>query len=159
LLAIAAPAQSQTLAEKDTLASAKLSATERRQIISAVEQLAFDTPESWGKELRVRRVELGSSPGIIVQGTDLLCGGTGNCQLFIFRRVNDKWVSLFGDDQAPMADGFELGPGITHGIKDLTVTTTSSAKSTQRVIYRFDGRHYRAHPTPLRGHHLQRAIS
>lgn len=120
-----------------------LSADERRQILAAVARSAFDTPDSWEEELSAIRVDLGSSPGIVLQGTNLLCGGTGNCQLFVMRKTNGRWVSLFGNDQAPMADSFELGPDVTQGIKDLTVTTNSSANSGQRVKYRFDRHMYR----------------
>jgi hypothetical protein len=78
----------------------------------------------------------------VLQGTNLLCGGTGNCQLFVFRKANDKWVSLFGGDQAPLAESFQLGPTVTRGIKDLTVVTNTSAVTSQRVNYKFDGKIY-----------------
>jgi hypothetical protein len=144
LLALPAASQPQSLGDKDTLAAAQLSAKELRRILEAIEQSAYDTPDSWTKELRARRVDLGASPGIVLQGTKLLCGGTGNCQLFIFRKVNDQWVSLFGRDEAPLAESFEFGPGVTHGIKDLTLATNSSAQSTQRIKYKFDGQIYRS---------------
>jgi len=38
--------------------------------------------------------DLGSSPGLVLEGTNLLCGGTGNCQIFVFRRVNDRFSLL-----------------------------------------------------------------
>jgi hypothetical protein len=120
-----------------------LSVEERRQILAAVAQSAFDAPDSWEEELSAVRVDLGRSPGIVLRGTKLLCGGTGNCQLFVMRKANGRWVSLFGDDQAPLAESFELGPGVTRGIKDLTVVTNSSAETGQRIRYRFDGRMYR----------------
>jgi len=136
--------QAQSLGPKDTFAAARLSATEVRQIIAGVEQLAYDTPDSWSEELRAKRVNLGSSPGLVLQGTKLLCGGTGNCQVFVFRNANNRWVSLFGDEQAPLAEAFQLGPGVTRGIKDFTVTANSSAEAGQRVTYKFDGKFYRA---------------
>lgn len=67
--------QMQSLTAKDTWAAAKLSPAEIQQITAAVEDSAFDTPDSWEQELRVRRVDLGGGPGI-AQGTKLLCGGT-----------------------------------------------------------------------------------
>jgi hypothetical protein len=136
--------QAQSLGPRDTFAAAKLSPKEMREIITGVEPSAYDTPDSWSNELRAKRVDLGGSPGIVLQGTKLLCGATGNCQLFVFRKVNDKWVSLFGEDQAPTAEFFQLGPSVTKGIKDLTVVTNSSAESTQRVTYKFDGQFYRS---------------
>ena len=136
--------QAQSLGPKDTFAAARLSPKEVQQIIAGVEQLAYDTPDSWSEELRAKRVNLGSSPGLVLQGTKLLCGGTGNCQVFVFRNANNRWVSLFGDDQAPLAEAFQLGPGVTRGIKDFTVTANSSAEAGQRVTYKFDGKFYRA---------------
>lgn len=141
-LAIPAFSQADSLGPKDTFAAAKLSPKEMREIISGVEKSAYDTPDSWGNELRAKRVELGDSPGVVLQGTNLLCGGTGNCQLFVFRKANDKWVSLIGGDQAPLAESFQLGPTVTRGIKDLTVVTNTSAVTSQRVSYKFDGKIY-----------------
>lgn len=120
-----------------------LSVEERRQILAAVAQSAFDAPDSWEEELSAVRVDLGRSPGIVLRGTKLLCGGTGNCQLFVMRKTNGAWVSLFGHEQAPLAESFELGPGVTQGIEDLTVTTNTSAAAGERVTYKFDGRSYR----------------
>jgi len=136
--------QVQSLGAKDTMLAAKLSTKEMQEIVAGVEPSAYDTPDSWSEELRAKRINLGGSAGIVLQGTKLLCGGTGNCQIFVFRKVNDKWVSLFGNDRAPLTESFQLGPGVTHGIKDLTVVTNSSAQSSQRVTYKFDGRYYRA---------------
>ena len=81
ILFFASPAlpQAQGLGPKDTFAAARLSAKEIHEIVEGVEPSAYDTPDSWNKELRVRRVDLGGSPGIVVQGSKLLCGGTGNC--------------------------------------------------------------------------------
>src|SRR5262245_31917589 len=142
VLLLALICQAQTLTMQDSVSRMRLSAAEMRQILTAVERSAFDTPDSWEDELSARRVDLGSSPGIVLRGTKLLCGGTGNCQLFVMRKTN-RWVSLFGEEQAPLAESFELGPGVTRGIKDLTVVTNSSADVSSRVSYKFDGRVYR----------------
>jgi hypothetical protein len=53
-----------------------LSADEQREILAAVAQSAFDAPDSLEEELSAVRVNLGRSPGIVLQGTKLLCGGT-----------------------------------------------------------------------------------
>ncbi|HXT85628.1 MAG TPA: hypothetical protein VN745_01270 [Verrucomicrobiae bacterium] len=141
--------QMQSLTTKDTWAAAKLSPQEIKQITAAVEDSANDTPESWEKELLVRRVNLGAAPGLIAQGTKLLCGGTGNCQIFVLEKKNDKWLSLFGtqeapaSEQAPVAESFQLGPAVTSGIKDLTVIANYSAESSTRAVYKFDGKVYR----------------
>jgi hypothetical protein len=133
----------QTLAVTETFSAAKLSAKEVKEIIAGVEESAFDTPDSWEKELRVRRVDLGGGPGIVVRGTNLLCGATGNCETWVLRSVG-KWVSLFDTDQAPVAESFQLGPGVTNGIKGLTISANMSVDSAKRTTYRFDAKVYRA---------------
>jgi hypothetical protein len=87
VLFVAKPAlpQMQSLGAKDTFNSVGLSAKEAQEIVEEVERSAYDTPDDWKKELRVRRVDLGNSPGLVVQGSELLCGGTGNCQTWVFR--------------------------------------------------------------------------
>jgi hypothetical protein len=143
LITGASIAQAQTFGRNDTLAAVQLTADERRQILAAVEESAYDVPESWDEELRAKSVDLGSSRGIVLQGTNLLCGATGNCQLFVLRKVNDRWLSLFESEQAPLASSFTFGPAVTRGIKDLTVVTNSSAQAGERVNYSFDGLAYR----------------
>ena len=145
LFATAVIGQMQTIGIGETFAVAKLSAKEIGEIITAIEPSAFDTPDSWQKELRVRRVDLGARPGIVVRGTRLLCGATGNCQIWVFRKVNGKWVSLFEGD-APLAEGFQLGPTSTNGIKDFSIAANLSAESAKRTTYKFDGKVYRAGP-------------
>jgi hypothetical protein len=142
-LLCASDALAQTIGEQDTMAAARLSAAEVQQITAALEPLAYDWPDSWTVELRAKRVDLGQSPGLVLTGTHLLCGATGNCQLFVLRKVNGIWTSLFGDEEAPLAESFQLGPHRTHGIKDLTVVTNLSAESAVREIYQFDGEAYR----------------
>jgi hypothetical protein len=136
-------AQTQQLTANDTFAGAALSRTEIREIIDAVEKTAYDIPDSWTTELRARRVSLGSAPGLAVQGSNLLCGATGNCQTWIFRSFRSRWIPLFESDQAPIAEGFQLGPQITNGIKDCTIVANSSAEIGSRVTYKFDGKAYR----------------
>jgi len=140
-------AQMQSLKPSDTFSAAGLSPKEVRDVINGVEQSAYDIPDSWEQELRVRRVNLGLTPGLVVEGTMLLCGGTGNCQTWVFRKSNGKWVSMFAGDQAPLAESFQFGPSATRAIKDFTIHTNSSAEAGKRVTYKFNGRFYRAsHP-------------
>jgi hypothetical protein len=68
VLASWALSQMQSLGPRDTFAAAGISEKESREIVEGVEQSAFDTPDSWNKELRVKRVELGAAPGVVVQG-------------------------------------------------------------------------------------------
>ena len=134
----------QQLGPKDTFASAGLSTKETQEIVEAVQKTAYDTPESWTAELRARKVSLGSAPGLAVQGSKLLCGATGNCQTWIFRKVDSAWEPLVGGDQAPIAESFQLGPQVTNDIKDCTIVVNSSAKTGSRITYQFDGKSYRA---------------
>jgi hypothetical protein len=73
--------QVRTLGPKDTFAAARLSQRESLEVVEGVEQSAYDTPDSWDRELRVRLVDLGAVYGLVVQGSNLLCGATGNCQI------------------------------------------------------------------------------
>lgn len=93
------------LSANETFLAAKLTAAEQIQIVDQVENSSFDVPDSWETELRVRRISLGESDGLIVRGTQLLCGGTGNCQTWLFRRSSGKWLNMF-DQKAPIASGF-----------------------------------------------------
>lgn len=136
-------ANSKTLGAADTFAAAKLTKKEISQLIPVLEQLAYDIPDSWNTELRARRVDLGNSEGLVFEGTNLLCGGTGNCQIFVFRKVNDQWVSLF-QGEAPIGDAFTFGPDTTKDIKDLSVASNQSAEAVHHVRYRFDGQFYRS---------------
>ena len=137
-------AQTQRLRTDETIAKLNLSATELKQVISGVEAAAFDSPDSWEKELRGRRLSLGAAPGLVLQGTDLLCGGTGNCQIFVFRRVGKNWAPLFAGEEAPIVEGFSFGPEAQKGVKDLHVQANASAGKAARTVYRFDGEFYRA---------------
>ena len=153
ILLYASAALAQTVGPQNTIGGVGLSAAAVRHIIAAVEQSAYDVPTSWTAELRAKRVDLGRSPGLVLKGTNLLCGATGNCQLFVFRKVNGNWVSLFAGAQAPLAESFQFGPRRTHDVKDLIVETNSSAESGERATYQFDGRVYRLsgrHPTKNR---------
>jgi len=137
--------QMNTLGGKETFSAGRFTPKDVSSIVAAIESSAYDIPDSWERELRVRRVDLGAQPGLILQGTNLLCGATGNCQLWVLRKLNGKWVSLFAMEQAPIVEGFQLGPGITHSIKDLIIVTNTSAEHNHRVIYRFDGNAYQSH--------------
>jgi hypothetical protein len=136
-------ATAKTLGTADTFAAAKLMQQEVSQLIPALEQLAYDVPDSWNTELRAKRIDLGNSAGLVLEGTNLLCGGTGNCQIFVFRKVNDRWISLF-QGQAPICEAFTFGPGTRNGVKNLTVTDNQSAETTHQVTYQFDGQFYRS---------------
>jgi len=143
-VAALALSQVQSIDAKETFAAAHFSSQEAAEVIRAVSNSAFDIPDSWETELRARRVDLGTEPGLVLQGTNLLCGGTGNCQIFVLRKVNQRWTSLFRNEQAPIGEGYFFGPKATNGVKDLTVVANDSFDHSSRVKYRFDGVAYTA---------------
>lgn len=83
------------LKESGTFAAARLTPSERKQILEEVERVSFDVPDSWEEDLRVRRVSLGTVEGLVVQGTQRLCRGTGNCETVVLRPTGGTWAALF----------------------------------------------------------------
>jgi hypothetical protein len=142
-VAVTAATQLQSLGPRDTFRAAALRSAEVKEIVKQVEDSAYDVADDWESELHVRHVDLGASPGLILQGTKLLCGATGNCQTWVFRRAHNNWILMFAKDDVPIAEGFRLGPGVSSGIKDFTVQANSSAEAEQTVTYKFDGKLYR----------------
>jgi len=130
------------LSANETFETAKLTRAEQEQIVDQVENTAFDAPDSFETELRVRRVSLGESDGLIVRGTRLLCGGTGNCQTWVFRRSSGKWLNMF-EREAPVVSGFGFEREASQGIKDFLVSENSSAATESRTVFKFDGMVYR----------------
>lgn len=127
----------------ETLAAAKLTAAEKDQIIRQLEQTSFDVPDSWESELRVRRVSLGEAGGLVVRGANLLCGGTGNCETWVFRRVDEKWLNMF-EREAPIVSVIGFDRAAASGIKNLLVSANSSAAKESWILWKFDGKFYRA---------------
>jgi hypothetical protein len=130
----------QRLHDAESFQQSKLAATAVQQMLQQIKATAFDTPKSWQKELRVRRISLQSAEGLIVQGRDLLCGATGNCQTWVFRKDRRNWVSLF-PDQVPLASGFGF-TNSTNRIPDFLVAAHVSADEVDYSYYSYDGRNY-----------------
>ena len=127
--------------DKDNFAAAKLSADELQQILDQVEQTSFDRPDSWPAELRLRRVPIAGGEGLIVRGTAMLCGGTGNCQTWLFRRSDGAWTTMF-DGEAPVIASVGFGRHVSHDVPDLIATAPLSAATSTYVAYVFDGKVY-----------------
>ena len=130
------------LKASETLQAAKLSSPEIKQICEQLETTSFDVPDSWETELRGRRVSLGNEEGLVIQGTELLCGGTANCQTWVLRRSNGKWLTMF-KDQAPIASAFGFQPKTHAGHKNFVIAANSSADTENYIIYHFDSQFYR----------------
>ena len=125
-----------------TFRAAGLSAVEIRQVVAQVENSSFDTPDSWDEELRVRRVPWVESEVLVVRGTRLLCGATGNCQVWVFRRAGKQWRSTFEKD-APLASGLGFTDRTTAGLNDLLLVSSLGGDKDRYTHYRFDGKFYR----------------
>jgi hypothetical protein len=145
------------LKASETLRAAKLSSTEIKQICEQVETTSFDVPDSWEKELRGQRVSLGNEDGLVIQGTELLCGGTGNCQTWVLRRSNGKWLAMF-KGQAPIASAFGFQPEAHAGHKNFVIVANSSADTENYIIYHFEGQFYGKAQCYLvrKGQHLEK---
>lgn len=126
-----------------TFQVAEVPQLEVRQIVTQVEKSSFDRPKSWENELRVRRVALGASEVLIIRGSDLLCGATGNCQTWVFLHRRGQWIDLF-PSQAPMASGLGFEERGSLGLKDAVTVTALGPDMDRYTVWRFDGRVYRA---------------
>ncbi len=131
------------LKANETLRVVELTRTEIAEVTAQAEETSFDIPDSWEAEVRARRVSLGGAEGLVLQGTALLCGGTGNCQTWVFRLIERKWRVMF-QDRAPVASTFGFQDTASNGIKDLVVEANSSAGQAQYIVYKFDGKFYHA---------------
>ena len=144
-LLLGAPVQAQNsqTGASSTLSKAHLPKEAVRQILRDIEATAYDTPNSWDNELRIERLTLGGAPALVLKGSDLLCGATGNCQVWIFRRTGNRWHPLLPRGQPLIADSLAFGPNLTQGVEDLAATMNSSASATNEYTYKFDGAVYR----------------
>lgn len=131
----------QRLHGEESFQQSELAPIEVNQILHQVKATAFDNPKSWQKELRVRRVSLHSVEGLVVQGSNLLCGATGNCQTWVFRKDRRRWVSLFLG-QAPIASGFGFTKLVTNGIPDFLLAAHVSTDEINYASYSYNGRTY-----------------
>ena len=131
----------QRLKDTETIQAAHLSAEETKEILEEVESTSFDVPESWESELRVRRQQIGGAEGLVIQATKELCGGTGNCQTWVFRRATGKWLAMF-EKQAPIISGYAFGKEL-HGMENFIGAENISAETSNYGVYVFDRTFYR----------------
>jgi hypothetical protein len=139
-----APPAMDHLRPAETVSAARLTPAEKRQIFRQLDDTSFDTPDSWDTEALVRRVRLGDSDGLVIQGSKLLCGATGNCATWVIRRQKDGWRNLFSGD-APLASTFAFADVLTNGVPNLVLETRLSADVTRRTVFRFNGAFYQPH--------------
>ena len=126
--------------DTDTFVDSGLKSAARREIFDAVAVTAYDTPESWDAELRVRRERVGPWFIAVVRGTSLLCGATGNCQTWLFRLDGKHWVNVVAAGQAPIVDALSLTRAGRGRPWRLMTRAHVSAEERRFTDYRFDGR-------------------
>jgi hypothetical protein len=124
----------------DTFVDSGLRPAARKEIFENVALTAYDTPESWDAELRVRRERVGPWHVAVVSGTSRLCGSRGNCQTWVFRLDGKHWVNVIAAGQAPIVDGLSLTRAGRNRPWRLVTRTRISAEESRFADYRFDGR-------------------
>jgi len=70
-----------------------------------------------------------------------LCDENGNCDLFLFRKLNNQWLML----ELPLhawVGSFALVPPEHNGLKELVIAETLSAKESQNTVLQYDGKQY-----------------
>jgi hypothetical protein len=127
----------------ETVASARLTAAEKREIFGELDKTSFDTPDAWDAEALIRHVRLGDSDGLVIQGSKLLCGATGNCEIWVFRKTPHGWRNLFNGN-APLASAFDVDSVKSNGVPNLVLETHVSADVTRRTVFAFNGSAYQA---------------
>jgi hypothetical protein len=129
------------LDDQETFAATTLTGAEQKQVLDQVQATSFDTPDSWTDELRVRRISLGRTDGLVICGTRLLCGATGNCETWLFRRANGRWLNMF-DGEAPVVTSVGFVKQ-TKNVRDVVATAHVATGTATWTQYAFDGRFYR----------------
>ena len=143
LAAVAAPIDFKPLplpSTVDTFVESGLRPAARKEIFDSVAITAYNTPDSWDTELRVRHERIGPWHVAVVRGTSLLCGASGNCQTWVFRLDGKHWVNVIAAGQAPIVDGISLTRAGRNRPWRLATRTRISAEEGKFTDYRFDGR-------------------
>lgn len=70
------------------------------------------------------------------------CGATGNCQLWIYRRLHGKYEELL---QTGNVSGFGFLKSKTNGLPDLVIWSHDSAQRSPGALWKFDGTSYELH--------------
>ena len=90
----------------------------------------------------MRRITIAGADGLVVRGTALLCGGTGSCETWLFRRSKGGWANMF-EGEAPVVASLGFGRHVSHDVPDLIATVPMSATMSTYLVYAFDGNLYR----------------
>jgi hypothetical protein len=79
---------------------------------------------------------------LLVQASDAChCGGTGNCAFWVLERSGKGFRVLL---ETEMVQRFALEPSRSNGYRDIVTSSHGSAIFQGLVLYKFDGKKYRA---------------
>lgn len=98
----------------------------------------FRSPSALEEKLLARHVDMGegTNKGLDVHGRGLLCGASGNCPTWFFRRPHAKWELVLGG-QWPGA--FAFIPPKHNGLLDLVLIAHMSAGEAPTDVWQFNG--------------------
>ena len=80
--------------------------------------------------------------GIDEMAVRYMCSGTGNCSMNIYKRTGKSYRQIFADRQ--MVSHFEKRGGVHASFRDLQTRSRDSCCDGSQVLYRFDGKVYKA---------------
>jgi hypothetical protein len=109
----------------------------------AGEVMDLKSPETVMAEFSARHVDIGEGErnGLALQGTNELCDENGNCDLFVFRKVNNKWQIVELPINAWVGSFAFVAPD-HNGLKELVVAETISKAESLNTVLQFDGTKY-----------------
>jgi hypothetical protein len=102
------------------------------------------SPAALRKELLARRVDMGEGAdhGLVLQGNDRLCGGTGNCATWFFRKEGTDWKLLEPKNYAPQVSEFGFLSLKHNDLNDLVVAYQDSSGTETIELLEFNGSVY-----------------
>jgi hypothetical protein len=94
----------------------------------------------------------GAENGLVVQGSEKLCGATGNCQMWFFRKVAEKWllIGIGGNDDETSASMFAAVPPKHGGLFEVILGSHLSSSEAAFGLFWFDGMNFVEHGTYCR---------
>jgi hypothetical protein len=96
------------------------------------------SPAALKEQLLARHVDMGegSDKGLDVHGRGQLCGASGNCATWFFRRSDSKWLLVLG---GPWPGAFAFIPPKHNGLFDLVLLNHLSADEAPTDVWQFNG--------------------
>jgi hypothetical protein len=135
--------RAKTIPVNETPKEAGISAADREQIISAS---ADDPGSDWDRDrasdLRFRRLSPAGSDldGILVRSAAPRdCGATGNCTVWLFRRINEHLKLILSN---AVADRVGVQTSTSHGLPTIVLSANQSAAASEVDVFEFDGQRY-----------------